>query len=121
MGRMQRTKGAAGERELARELRRIGFADCRRGQQYSGLEGRDVVGVPGVHAESKRTERLSLYKALGQATEDADTGDVPVVFHRANQKPWVAIVELDLLVPLAFRLLQGLGYDVGSPTGRDEE
>lgn len=47
-------KGAAAERELARKLREYGY-DCRRGQQYCGLNGdADVVGLPGIHIEAKR-------------------------------------------------------------------
>lgn len=44
-----RTKGAAGERELASKLREYGF-EARRGQQYSGANGdADVVGLPQIH------------------------------------------------------------------------
>lgn len=90
-----RQKGAAAERELARKLREYGY-DCRRGQQYCGANGdADVVGLPGIHIEAKRTERLSLYDALGQATRDARQGEIPVVFHRRNNCGWVTILTLD--------------------------
>jgi Holliday junction resolvase len=115
MSAMQRRKGANGERELSAELRRLGFADARRGQQFSGIEGRDVVGIEGLHLESKRTERLSLYPAMTQAERDAAVGDVPVVCHRANRRPWVAIVQLDHAVSFAQRLLRGLGYRILPP------
>ena len=35
-------KGAKGERELANKLKDYGY-NTRRGQQYNGLEGEDVV------------------------------------------------------------------------------
>lgn len=55
-----RNKGAAGERELAKVLKGYGY-DCRRGQQYCGANGdEDVVGLPGLHIECKRVERLNL-------------------------------------------------------------
>lgn len=90
-----RQKGAAAERELAKKLREYGY-DCRRGQQYCGANGdADVVGLPGIHIEAKRTERLSLYDALEQATRDARPGETPVVFHRRNNCEWVTILTLD--------------------------
>ena len=64
-------KGKAGERELAKKLKEYGF-DCRRGQQYSGIEGEDVVGLDGIHIEVKRVERLNIYDAVDQAKRDCD-------------------------------------------------
>lgn len=92
---MQRNKGKRGERELAGILRDYGY-DCRRGQQFCGANGdADVVGLPGIHIESKRTERLNLYDALAQATRDARKGEIPVIFHRRNNCEWVCILSLD--------------------------
>ena len=59
-----------------------------------------MLGVPGVHVESKYTERLNLYAAMDQAEEDCGK-EIPVVFHRKNLRQWVAIVNLDQLVELA--------------------
>ena len=39
-----RAKGAKGERELAKILKEYGY-NCRRGQQYSGLEGEDIKNI----------------------------------------------------------------------------
>lgn len=100
MGKASRNKGKRGERELALKLTELFGHLCRRGQQFSGLEGKDVVGLPGVHIECKRTERLSLYAAVEQAKTDADDGEVPVVFHRQNGKEWLAIVPADFLPAL---------------------
>ena len=103
-----RQKGAAAERELARELREYGY-DCRRGQQYCGLNGdADVVGLPGIHIEAKRTERLSLYDALEQATRDARAEEIPVVFHRRNNCKWVCILALDKFMEI-YREWEGGG------------
>lgn len=90
-----RAKGAAGERELAAKLRAYGY-ECRRGQQFCGANGdADVVGLPGVHIECKRVERLSLYEAMSQAERDRREGEVPAVFHRKNGEKWVVILSLD--------------------------
>lgn len=95
MGRMSRNKGKTGERELANILKEHGY-DARRGVQYCGANGdADVVGLPGIHIEVKRTETLSLYTALEQAESDAREGEIPVVFHRRNRKRWVVIMELE--------------------------
>ena len=87
-------KGKAGEREASALLREFGFK-ARRGQQYSGGgDSPDVVhNIPNTHIEVKRTETLSIYKAIGQAREDsAGTGNVPLVLHRRNGKEWLAIL-----------------------------
>ncbi len=90
-----RNKGAAGERELAAKLRQHGY-NCRRGQQYSGANGdADVVGLPGVHIECKRVERLNLYDAMSQAEKDAKGNEMPAVFHRKNNKEWLVTLRLD--------------------------
>ncbi len=85
-------KGKKGELEAAALLREYGF-EARRGQQYSGGgDSPDVVhSIPGIHIEVKRTETLSLYKAMEQAREDS-AGKVPVVLHRRNGKEWLAIL-----------------------------
>ena len=59
--------------------------------------------IDDVHFEVKRRETLQLYEALAQAIEEA--GDhIPVVLHRRNRKPWVAIVRHDDLPKLAVQL-----------------
>ena len=90
-----RMKGKRGELELARALRARGY-DCRRGQQYSGKNGdADVVGLPGIHIECKRVERLNLTEAMKQARRDALPGEFPVVFHRRNDEPWMVTMPLE--------------------------
>lgn len=90
-----RQKGAAGERELAKVLRIHGY-DARRGQQYCGANGdADVIGLPGLHVECKRVERLDLYGAMEQAKADARPDEFPVVMHRRNNAAWLATIALD--------------------------
>lgn len=90
-----RNKGAAGERELASKLRNYGY-NCRRGQQYSGANGdADVVGLPGIHIECKRVEKLNLYDAMSQAVRDARQDEKPTVFHRKNNCEWLVTMRLD--------------------------
>lgn len=90
-----RQKGAAGERELARKLREYGY-DARRGCQFhGGPESPDVVGLPGIHIEAKRVERLDLYGAMDQAVRDAGSEEMPAVFHRKNNCGWLVTMRLD--------------------------
>jgi Holliday junction resolvase len=90
-----RQKGARGERELSNKLKEYGF-NTRRGQQYCGANGdADVVGLDGIHIECKRVQSLNLYKAIGQATEDAKEGEKPTVFHRKDREEWLVTMRLE--------------------------
>ncbi len=80
-------KGAKGEREFASLCREEGY-QVRRGQQYSGLEGEDVVGLPYMHVEVKRVEKLNIDNALEQSMRDAKDEQIPIVAHRKNRTDW---------------------------------
>ena len=97
MGKFSRDKGKRGELELASSLRDLGFPGAHRSQQFCGSSSSaDLLGVPGVHIEVKRCERLSIYAAYEQAVRDAKgTEDIPTVFHRRNGTPWLAILSLE--------------------------
>lgn len=84
-----RDKGKRGELEAAHLLRKYGY-DARRGQQFSGINGdADVVGLPGIHIEVKRVEKLNINDAVDQSCRDASIGELPIVLHRKNRKPWL--------------------------------
>ena len=91
-------KGKTGELELARKLKEHGY-DVRRSVQYNGKEEEgqaDLLGLPGIHIECKRTEALRLYEAVEQAKRDSKgKNQIPVVFHRKNNCEWLAIMPLD--------------------------
>lgn len=91
-----KSKGKRGELEWARVCNDHGYK-CRRTAQYCGNTGEasDVVGLPGIHQEVKRTERLDLYGAMLQAVHDARTGEIPIVAHRRNDHKWLVIMEAD--------------------------
>lgn len=103
-----RQKGAAGERELSRILRECGY-NTRRGQQYSGANGdADVVGLPGVHIECKRVEKLNISEAMNQSIKDARPDEMPAVFHRKNREPWKVTMLLDDWMKLYGNLMMNL-------------
>ena len=85
-----KAKGKRGELEFARLCREQGY-DCRRTAQYCGNTGEaaDVVGLPGIHVEVKRVERLNLEEAMNQARRDAKPGRKPMVAHRRNDCEWM--------------------------------
>lgn len=91
-------KGKTGELELAKKLKEHGY-DVRRSVQYNGKEEEgqaDLLGLPGIHIECKRTEALRLYEAVDQAKRDSKgKSQIPVVFHRKNNCEWLAIMPLD--------------------------
>ncbi len=88
-------KGARGERELSSKLKEYGF-NTRRGQQYCGANGdADVVGLPGIHIECKRVERLNIYDAMSQAMHDAKEQELPAIFHRKDRCDWLVTLRLD--------------------------
>ena len=93
-------KGAVGERELAHKLKEYGY-DTKRSVQYNGKDGQaDVVGLPHIHCEIKRVEKLNISNAIDQAKRDAKNGDKPTVFHRKNHCNWLVTMELDSFMEL---------------------
>lgn len=95
MSKTSQRKGADGERELAALLREHGF-DIQRGGSLSFGEIPDLTGLPGIHIEVKRVERLNLGEAMEQAIRDAERfhDGAPTVFHRRNRQPWLVTMLL---------------------------
>lgn len=94
-------KGAAGEREWAKVCREQGFV-VRRTQQYAGgtEESADCIGLPYIHQEVKRVEKLNIYEAMEQSYWDnvasgKSETDIPIVAHRKNGKSWLITMSAD--------------------------
>ena len=102
-----REKGKRGERELANKFKEYGF-DCRRGQQYCGANGdADVVGLPGIHVECKRVEKLNIDDAMKQAVRDCNEKEFPAVFHRRNGEEWKVTMRLDDWMKMYLEFMSG--------------
>ncbi len=88
-------KGADGERELAALLREYGYP-VERGGSLSFGEVPDLTGLPGVHIEVKRVERLNVPEAMKQAARDAEKfhDGAPTLFHRRSREPWLVTMRL---------------------------
>lgn len=89
-------KGKAGELEFANLCKEYGFDEARRSQQYSG-EGHtaDVVGLPELHVEVKRVERLNVDNAMDQCHRDKKDDELGIVAHRKNNKDWIISMKFD--------------------------
>lgn len=96
MGRSSQQKGKRGEEELVEQLRQYEYQAERSPSQNYGTAP-DVVGLPGVHIEVKRTERLNLDQAMEQSIRDAERfhDGAPAVFHRKNRRPWLVTMRLE--------------------------
>ena len=103
MSKMQRTKGAAGERELFTLLsEQLGVIVTRNLSQTRG-GGADALDVPGWAIECKRQEALSIASWWSQATRQAEaTGRKPALFYRQSRKPWRAVLDLHHIAPGVF-------------------
>ena len=84
-----RSKGKAGELELAHVLQEYGY-EARRGHYPEP----DVLGIPGVHIECKRREQLRILEWMEQSKKDAKPGEIPVVMHRVNRGEWLVTMRL---------------------------
>ena len=95
-GRKSQRKGRGAELELARLLQEHGFS-VQPGAAVSYGATPDLVGLPGIHIECKRNERLNIHAAMAQAERDADhfRDGLPVVFHRRNRSNWMVTMRLD--------------------------
>ena len=96
MGKTSQRKGADGERELSALLSAAGY-ECQRGGSLSFGEIPDVLGLPGIHVECKRVERLNVGGAMEQEIRDSDRmlDGMPALFHRRNRKPWLVTMRLE--------------------------
>ncbi len=91
-------KGKRGELELAKKLKEYGFSDTHRTVQYNGKADdskADLCGLPGIHVECKRVEKLNIDSAMGQAIRDHSEGEMPVVFHRKSRSDWMVTMRLE--------------------------
>ena len=96
MGKQSQQKGRGGELELAAILGRHGFTIIPGAPLNYGTEP-DLSGLPGIHIEVKRVERLNISEAMDQAICDAlrFRDGLPALFHRRNRQPWLVTMRLD--------------------------
>ena len=104
-GKASREKGARFERELAKLFNEYGF-NTHRG--YVQFKQSDVIGLEGIHIEAKAVERLNLWAALQQATEEAKKrkDGMPTVFWKRNRKGIMVCMSFDDFMTL-YKIARG--------------
>lgn len=100
IGRASKQKGARFELEIAHYFKDHGFSDAHRTAQHCGKTGDagDVEGVPHLHIECKRVEKLNLYSAYHQSVRDnsaKNAGNIPIVVHKKNREETLVSLSLD--------------------------
>jgi len=112
-----RTKGASGEREAAKALKKI-FPHLLliRGQQRSGLEQADVVGLSDdIHIEVKRYKTFGIWKFIQQMRRDATVDKIPVLMLRPDgDTDWHVMLSLSHLLQFT-DIIKELSDDKGTP------
>ena len=100
-----RTKGRAGEQEVANILRNeLGIAVHRNWAQQAAIGGCDLIGIPGWAIEVKRTKKGSdadISSWWQQAAQQAnDAGKLkPALVYRFDRHDWKARISLHDLRP----------------------
>lgn len=110
-GKRSRRRGKTGERELCKELDRLGLPGFRRSQQNTGRHGdadiENSIIETELLIECKRVERISINAVMKRAMEDAHAKNrIPVIAHRKNHHPWLLTICLDDLWGFVEELLR---------------
>lgn len=103
-GKAARTKGASGEREVIALISQYLGLECHRtpgSGNLSWMKG-DVYGVPNLHIECKRQEKLSIPAWIAQAKEQAE-GKPWVVAFRRSREEWNAVMPLQFFLQILKR------------------
>ena len=101
MGRSQRAKGAAGERQFCSLLNEHLGCETKRNLMQTREGGCDTwLRIAGMACaiEIKRVERLQLRAAVDQVL--AVDADMHAVAHRTNGKPWLVTMPIESWVRL---------------------
>ena len=90
-----RDKGHAYERKLAKEFRKLGYAECRTSREVSKIRdnmGVDLCGLPDFNVQAKAVEKLgSVHEILKSMPKEE--GVTNVVFHKRNRKGEVVSIK----------------------------
>ncbi len=96
MGANPRTKGAAGERELADIIFYATGKILERNLEQTRGGGHDLNGIEGLSIEVKRQERLCVPAWWRQTLKQAEAiQGIPILAYRQNRRPWQFIVGKD--------------------------
>lgn len=95
MGKSQRTKGAAGEREICDMIFENFGIEVHRNLQQTRDGGADIKLKPFSIEVKRRAAIGRIYDWMEQATAGCDTTERPIVVCRADRKQWLAILPIE--------------------------
>jgi len=93
MGKMQRNKGAQGERELFSLLSDGLGLNITRNLVQTRSGGADTMDIPGFAIEVKRQEALKINEWWEQTLMQA-ADRIPVLAYRQSRQPWRFLIAL---------------------------
>ena len=101
--RRTKRKGDQFERDLATYFsHRLGVSVQRSlytGDPYIAKKGSaDLIGLPGLSVEAKRTEQLRVFDAMEQARRNAGKEEAPAVVHRRARQ---SLEDAHVIMPLS--------------------
>lgn len=98
MNRYNRTKGHSFERQIAKEMRELGWKDCITKRQARGGDwslsddGRDLVGTPGLAIQTKRMAAYCSVTTIEEIIDYPKENEIRIVVTKANNKPTMCIL-----------------------------
>lgn len=96
MGKMQRSKGQVGEREVAKKFKDDLGVDAKRNLQQTQNGGYDLAGIPFFAVEVKRHETLSIGTWWKQALKQGQAMErMPLLIYRRNREQWWCVMTID--------------------------
>jgi len=104
MGKAQRSKGARGERQIAKELGEMLDVDLNRDLSQSRDGGGDLLGLPGWVIEVKSYAAFAVTAHLEQAHKACKETDLrPLVILNPDRKEAMALLYMSDLAPLLIK------------------
>lgn len=102
MSKAQRTKGAAGEREICDMIFENLGIEVHRNLQQTRDGGADIKLKPYSIEVKRRAAIGNIYDWMNQASAGCDMAERPIVVCRADRKQWLAVMPIEEL----FRLIR---------------
>ena len=115
-GKMSRSKGQRGEREVIAEIQKVFGVKYARTPLSGGMDIKGDIRKPYkqkptlcdlFHWEVKYQEHMNIWKCFEQAEKDAKLDPlcpVPIVVYRRNNTPWRVCIDLQMFLELIYEL-----------------
>jgi Holliday junction resolvase len=108
MSKYARTKGHSFERQIAKELRELGFKNAQtmrasRGGDWSHTDdGRDIVGTPHLAIQCKRMKDYCPVSTIEEIVKYPKEEEIRIVVTKANNKETMCILSWEDFKELIF-------------------